>query len=578
MKKKLSLFIIHLLLITVDCYSQNSEILTFEGKVNLQVVNSPNVIGSENKQLHLRSSKSAQITPVYNENQMKHFHPLANQIIRQAIGKWEKKIYIPAGKNINISFILDNTLDSSLAYIVNVKFNEYDGILYPLPMAIANYGYTQLAEDELEIRLNSDSSMWFFEGDADNPVIDTNQYDFETGVLRALAHCFGFGSSIYKRRPALRERFNIFDQFIVNSNNDKLINLNESDANAISSYVTGDNVYWKSGSTSYALYSRNPYDQDKSLKYFDSNLENELMSVDFKKQIGNRNIDSKVTKIMEDIGWKTLLETPLTIKSNNINNITGIGNVSNSYLFYYESLYTVENPSWKYMVRKKDNTYETIKSGASTTFSIDPLTIKDNYHRNENGDFCSKIVLTASVNNQTVTSEFNVWLEAKPANIEYDVKVIKESDWYYNIEVAVSSAGAKDLIIKFNDYSIGQQLVGIHYDKQFTKYTYKYLYYDSPILIEFSARNSYGITNNSYYTSGISYYNHYLKSKVHNQDIKDGKDLISKEVFSILTGKYETKLETGQSIESANIPSGYYIVKTTYSDGTLTSEKVYKKP
>lgn len=351
MKKKIFFIIIfQFLFVTIDSYGQDSERFIFEGKFCAKSAQNPTIIDTENKQLHLRSNKAAQITLLYDEVQMNTFHPLAAQIIKQAVGKWEKKIYLPIDKDIRIFFELNDQL-ANTAYLVDIAYPRINNILYPLPMAIVNHGHTAVNGEAIIITINSESDLWFFEGDGDNPNIGIHQYDFETGMLRALAHCFGFGSTLKNSRPSVGAYFSVFDQFIVNSNNVKFADLSNNNRDEVKEYVTSDNVYWKNGPTAYKLYARSSYDSDLSLKYFDS--ENELMSHDFIAQAGNRNIDNKVTKIMEDIGWNILLENPLIIKSHNLDDITGLGNANMSYSFYYQSAYAVENPSWKYMIRKK---------------------------------------------------------------------------------------------------------------------------------------------------------------------------------------------------------------------------------
>jgi hypothetical protein len=253
------------------------------------------------------------------------------------------------------------------------------------------------------------------------------------------------------------------------------------------------------------------------------------------------------------------MSQPLTIKSNSINNNTG--NVNNAYSFYAESPYTVTNYSWTYKIRKKDNSFETVKTGSASTFSISPLTINDGYYRTEEGDISGSITLQATVNGVSVTADFNLWLEAKPANIEYDVKIIKESDRYYNLEVTVYSAGATNLTITLNDLSIGESLTNIFDGCQYVKYTFGYLYYDSPVLIEFSSQNSYGSKSNSYYTDGISYYS---INSIKNSPIN------RREIYTVM-GNLVLVLDGNRDIRTANLESGIYIVKTIYRDGRSSS-------
>jgi hypothetical protein len=570
--KREFVFVILLLcmLCVIPLKGQNSIIMTIEETFDLIPSQNPIIIGTESKQIHLRSNKASQINALYDENTMKSFHPLAAQIIKQAIGKWEKKISIPENIEVNISFNFSD-LGDELAYIIDIPCAQIQNIFHPLPLAQVKFGHTDDSGGTIIITINENSSRWYFDGDNDNPTISASQYDFETAILRALAHAFGFGSNI-NRRMEVAQFYNIFDTFLINSNNQRITDFPVG-TNLVN-FITGDNVFWKT-TNGYKMYARNPFDRNTSLKYFD--VENELMSPHFKAQSGNRNIDSKVTQVMEDIGWSIIPDNLLAIKSNNMNNNTGIGNVNSSYAFYAESPYPVTNYSWTYKIRKNDNSFETIITGSSPAFSISPLTINDDYYRTEYGDISGKITLQATVNGTPVAIDFNIWLEARPANIEYDVKIIRESDWYYNLEITAYSSGATDLTITLNDYSIGESLTNIFYGHQYVKYTFSYLYYDSPVLIEFSSQNSYGSKSDSYYIDGISYYSASPSPNTYiDTNLVKIRPIVQKEVYTIM-GNLKLILDGNENISTVDLNPGIYIIKTIYRDGRSSSEKFIKK-
>jgi len=260
-------------------------------------------------------------------------------------------------------------------------------------------------------------------------------------------------------------------------------------------------------------------------------------------------------------------EELLSIKSNNIDSIIGIGNVYTPYSFYAESPYTITSYLWTYEVKNNDNTFETIATDTSPAFSITPLTLNDNYYRTENGDVCGKITLQATINGMPASAEFTIWLEASPADIEYEVNIIKVNEWYYNMEVTAYSAGATDLIINFHDYSMGAIYVNTFYGQQYVNYTFGALFYNSPILIEFLSRNSYGSKSNSYYTDGVSY-TALLSPK---EDCKIEKF----EVYTI-TGYLKLVSDASFNIQTVNLEPGIYIVKTIYDNGTSSSKKIIK--
>lgn len=261
MKRNLffSIILLFYMFCTIPVKGQNSVVLTIEEEFSSNPSQNPAIIGTESKQIHLRSSKAAQINALYDENTMKSFHPLAVQTIKQAIGKWEKKIVIPENIGINVCFNIDNNMSDESAYRVNIPYYAEQNILYPKPLAQVKYGFV--------------------------------------------------------------------------SHTDSII--------------------------------------------------------------------------MEDIGWSIISDNSLTIKSNSIDNTTGIGNVNSSYSFYAESSHTVTNYLWTYKIRKNDNSFETVATSSSPAFSINPLTVSDSYYRTEHGDLSGKITLQATVNGTPVFAEFN---------------------------------------------------------------------------------------------------------------------------------------------------------------------------
>ena len=286
-----------------------------------------------------------------------------------------------------------------------------------------------------------------------------------------------------------------------------------------------------------------------------------VWAIPFKAQTENKNIDTS--------GKASISDNLLTIKSNDIDD-TSIGSVNNSYSFYAESFYPVTNYSWTYKAKKKDNSFETIATSSSPNFSINPLTLNDDYYITEYGDISGKIILQATVNGESVSAEFYFWLETSPSNIVYGVKIIKESSWYYNLEVTAYSTGATKLTITLTDYSIGESLENIFYNHQYVEYKFGPLYYDFPILIEFSSQNNYGSKYNSYYTDGINY-----NAPMSLNSIENNNQIDKREVYTGM-GRLELILDMNENLHTSNLKPGIYIVKTIYQDGTFSSKKFIK--
>jgi hypothetical protein len=87
-----------------------------------------------------------------------------------------------------------------------------------------------------------------------NPVI----IGTESKQLRALDHAFGFGSNLNRYKKVL-QYYNIFDTFLINSNNQKMSDFPVG--TNLTNFATGDNVFWKT-STGYKMYAKSPFDRN----------------------------------------------------------------------------------------------------------------------------------------------------------------------------------------------------------------------------------------------------------------------------------------------------------------------------
>lgn len=553
-------------------WGQTSSLFTFEGKFSSKTAVNPEIITQKNKQLRLRSDKAGQIEAIYDAGTLKNLHPLAPDIIKSAVKLWEEKIYIPEGTTVKIEFATTSSLDNTTAFYGDVSYIDFNNIRYPISLAQVKYGYVPFNDQQTKIFFNDNSSLWHFDGDGDNPTIKNGEYDFKTAVLRSIAHALGFVSSIRERRgaPIFSGNIkNIYDQFVINSNNKKLSTIDINDNSGLKSFATGNNVYWNTVN-GYKLYAPSVFEADYSLNYFGS--ENELMSAHFESRTGNWNIDEKTTQVLEDMGW-TPIRKDLIIKSNNIGN-NGIGSVHNSYSFYASSGSAITNYSWQFKIRLKNGLFETIKTGNSSTFTTNTVVPQDSYYRNESGDIVGKIILKANVNGIPLEAEFNLSLECLPGTIEYEIKIIKVNEWYYNVEATVSSAGAKDLIVMVTDYSIGEMNTRIFYDQQYTKFTSYYLYYDYPVEFSFKSRNNYG-TKESFET--IAPFSYYDSSSINNiRDEINSKATIDNIEIMNMQGNVIKKVKSTEDINNMILPSGAYILRNNHTDGSITIRKILK--
>jgi hypothetical protein len=572
--------LLNLLFAATVVFSQQTFSLAYEEPFgSVSTSQSPTIVPSLQKSARLRSNKGGNLVAVVDATAANKLSPLCSSVIENALSLWSEQLYFPNDRIVKIYFKF-GSLNSNIAYKVNETYTVIDGIAYTWAFASVMKGVVEpqsIDPPAILITFNNNPNIWYFEGDQEGV---QNKYDFKTATLRAIAQVLGFKSTVSNHStPRVQGDnnnipvYSAYDRNIINSNNTLLSSFPAGQSAGLSTFVTGNNVYWKVPNTGYKLYAPSTYKQNLSVNYFDS--QGELMSYDFKSNECIWQIDDKILQVLKDIGW-IVQDDAIKINCSGINE-TGIANLYNSYTFTASANgNTITNHQWIYRIKNIDGTYETIKTANTSTFAISPITISSQYARNSDGDLIGEIGLTGTVNGVSQKATLNLYLECEPGEITFSTKVNRLTESEYNVEITLSSKGAELWTITTRNWDVGVAWVDRFTDYQYIKLIVSDLYYGSEIQFIFRAANQYGYKEISYDMPKV-----YYRQTLPNVNWGTVNSILVKEatLFEAYTldGGYVTKKNSKTELDNVLQP-GVYIIRAADANGnTLQTEKIITK-
>jgi len=571
--KHLLIYILINFLIVLNTFAQNVDnILVYEEPFSSEIAPIQTTIKQRSKTIRLKSDVGTTNIVANIESDVKNLNSLAPEIIQNAVKLWREQLSFAVKTNVvTINFHLYDNLGSNIAYKFENSYIEHtDGIRYPLALAQAKFGYIPQETDVINIYFSNNPAVWYFEGD--QQAILSGQFDFKTAVLRALTQVFGFKSSLTnKTRPQFMAGLRYcYDYQVINTDNIILASRTSegTQSNTLTSFATGNNVYWKTPNTGYKIYAPITFLKDLTLNFFDS--QNELMSYSFKANQGIWDIDDKVLQVMSDIGW-TLNEKNFNISSDQIGS-NGIGSIYESYTFNATAQTgAVTNQYWEYRIKKTDGTYSLISSSSTPTFTINPQSVSSLYERNSDGDIIVEIYLKGKVNGIEHETTINLYMECEPSDLTYSIKINRLNQWECNAEVTLISKGATDFQMTVRDWEAETSFTTAYEGTQYIKATTYNLLYDSPIRFQFRSSNQYGIKTLTYNMSPVSYIQTQainLASPVSYIPTLTANNPLSYEVYTT-NGILVKRVTTKANIKDGTVYPGFYIVRAINASGNI---------
>jgi len=549
-------------LIPFEGQARTVKYLTFEERVHKGAVSLPR--RPIPKKAERKSRDRANIIITFNESMP--------DSIRTAIliakDMWEAKI--PATQPICIDASYE-PLDNATVMLTEVGYAFDDPELSGCPMALAAQITGQTSADsgtaDGYIAFNSDS-QWNCSF-ADN---GASGYNVTTMALRGIAICLGFGSSICEVEPDMFEFFNAcpsyFDKLLM-SNGISLSSLEER-STAMKTFITSRQVTLKTKSSTYNVYAPTEYEPYTSLVYLSD--KNTLMS----REIGEgslwQSIDDGTVDILRTIGWN-INSTGYPIVCNDISG-NGIGSAYAPHTFSLSSGdEVVTSYKWHFSLKGPDGRYVNIKNGYTKGFIVDKINMPQSYYVNPDGDLEGMIECEYEVNGKTYNAQpFHVSLELKPMIISIDNKQKFPGNFDFHMQFDVKYAGADRILVELEEEDNTSLRTQYYYEPYIAHVTTGKLTTLSYTWITIIVSNKYGSVSETLEFEPEFYTMRNKASLMRAAKTADTSGGIGE--IRIYTPDGKLQFHGSESdFANAHIPSGLYIKRTRYNNGSIHSTK-----
>lgn len=571
--KKILLSWFCLFILTGIVSAQQDTVLVFEGWLNT----SPTTVQTIKPCLPKEERLSSNIGGVIKVECAAGITEKMQYCIKVAAQLWEEKLSIP--KDILLRFEKERMGVDAADFAALVVYTSSPGTNMTHPQSYYMNFLTdnrRYERSDAVIKINEDVD-WDYGFSDEN----TDKKNLTTAMLRAIAMSLGFGSTVC-RNPVKGimftqpRYFSPFDNLIVNSKN---VRLNEMPNNGrtnqeLISYVTGDNVYYKSpNDLNLKLYAPSAYEEYNTLNYFDTN--GDLMSYETKAGDKNQQIDEKTLEVIRAIGWKTVTND-LKIIATGIDD-TGMASAFQSYSFHAETTSgSITNYSWKYELLNKEKEYITAGTGNTSVFTIDKVDDITKYDKNVNGDIKGKITLNATINAKSVTKVFYVYLAVKPTFISVKIDAITPipGTKFYNLDLTVIYTGADYLYAVKTEEDSPVAITFYSYEPYISHLHFASVYMLGKAWVDLELNNKEGkATHTVTIPSQIIYVESDNKIEIEKDKIVDKKyaDIAHITVKNIRNGEVIREVENYENL--SDLPQGLYIFEITYKNGQVQSMK-----
>lgn len=530
----------------------------------------PNIVAFKNQGIPLKSSRlsnnEGNIVLSYDES-------LSDSIkvsLSAAKKLWESKL--PTNQPIFIS-VLFEPLGNELSMVADVAYCEtpnLEGCPCALASQISNFSYGSIDSPDGYIILNSDID-WNCRFSKES----TSEYNLPTMVLRGIARCIGFGSSIIEDS---KDQFfylfgwpTYFDKLLYSE--DKALSNMLEGGSEMATFVTSNKVKVHTSSQSYDIYAPSEFVQDLSLCYFDD--KNSIMSYNIGQGNVDLSIDDKTSDVLRTIGWN-LPQTGLSIQCNNIST-NGIGSAYESHVFsLLKGNSNISNYKWKFLLKNKLGDFVQITASSSESFTIPAISSSDQFLVNINGDLEGRIECDYTLNGKKYSATpFALSLELKPTILSIsDISITNNDQYEFSLNFNVRYAGADYVSVEIEE-EYNTTLRNYRFDEPYLAHiktgNITNLYYSWVTVI---VSNKYGTvyetfeyepTYGGYKAAPIS--NHASSDLIFNPHYIKGITLFTLDGRPIFYG-------TPSDFQNQTFDPGLYIKEDTYDNGYTKTTKI----
>ena len=255
----------------------------------------------------------------------KDFPPEAQKAFQYAVDIWKNMIYspVPIRMKANWKSLAKGVLGScgASAFYKNFNSTQKWNCYYPVALVEKMLGEAVIStgQYDMEADFNKDFPNWYFGIDGRTP---SNQYDFVSVVLHELTHGLGFSGFFYSTSGTGGYKYgndkegDIFDQFVINQNGERLVNKSIFDDPSIklnlamtSGWLAFDTKL--AGSKLPRLYAPATWNDGSSIYHLDETTypvgdPNSLMTPFSSMGEAIHNPGPSTLAIIYEIGWKSI--------------------------------------------------------------------------------------------------------------------------------------------------------------------------------------------------------------------------------------------------------------------------------
>lgn len=367
--------------------------------------------------------------------------------IEVARSLWESRI--PNSQPVYISVVFE-PIDPDVAMLADVYYFESPKG-YPSSLVSQISGIPNGSPDYPDgfIILNSDINI--------NCAFSSNVssgYNVSTLVMRGIAMCYGFGSSV-KQADDNNFEFpsygpTLFDKLVRAKSSGNLLTSYKNVTQELRDFVTSDDVCAATYNSTYDLYAPKIYEPYRSLLYFKN--DSSLMSYSLAEGNASMQIDDATVDILNAIGWKTFTIGDKIVGSGISSN--GIGSAYEPHTFKLNpSQQDADGYEWTFKLKTKSDGFSTVSTGNESSFTIGKIQNPDDYFVNLNGDLEGLVECTYIVDGRArKANSLMLSLELLPI-IDYISEPVLNynGDYTFNASFTIGYKGADYAVVEVEE-------------------------------------------------------------------------------------------------------------------------------
>ncbi len=350
---------------------------------------------SERKSTFTRRNATAEIIVTYGPGAQAN--PEARAAFDFALAIWAEEIVSSVPIRISAEFanlgagVLASAGPSTL--VSNFPGAPQPNVFYPIALANSIAGEDLAPDQEFDLIVNLGNGIpWYFGTDGNTPA---GLFDFVSVALHEAGHGLGFidGGNVSGGVGSINNGGNpfIFDTFVVDGENNSVLDLPNPSAELGNFYTSGD-VFVNGGfavaalnGTNPELFAPNPFQGGSSIAHWDEAAfppgdPNSLMSPQIGSAESNFDIGDITRGFFRDMGWVLAEQAPITVVPNQITNELNVEQTISEEVTVTNTsdapvTVTVATSSNPVIISSLSTNGFTLAGGETTTFAIELTTV-----------------------------------------------------------------------------------------------------------------------------------------------------------------------------------------------------------